>query len=128
MAMFMLEKLPESVGEALRRRRAGLSHTAFCQLANPFDFNPITIRSSAFAAEAPMPAKYTADGSVLSPPLEWGGVPDNSQSVVVIVEDADSPTPRPLVHTIIVNLDAHDTYIPEGALNSHLKLPCAAPA
>jgi hypothetical protein len=114
----MLERLPESFGEALRRQRAGLGNIVFHQLANPFDLARITVRSSAFQAETPIPVRYTADGSGLSPPLEWSNAPENAHSMVVIVEDADSPTPQPLVHAIIVNLEAEDTHIPEGALNS----------
>jgi phosphatidylethanolamine-binding protein (PEBP) family uncharacterized protein len=37
---------------------------------------------------------------------------------VVIVEDADSPTPHPLVHAIVANLDPSETSLVEGALNS----------
>lgn len=114
----MLQKLPEYIGEAFRRQRAGLGHIVFYQLANPFDLAPITVRSSGFQAETPIPVKYTADGAGLSPPMEWSNPPDHAQSMVVIVEDADSPTPQPLVHAIIVNLEAEDTHIPEGALNS----------
>jgi Raf kinase inhibitor-like YbhB/YbcL family protein len=114
----MLEKLPDSIGEALRRQRAGLARIVFYKLSNPFDLSPITVRSSAFGAEMPIPVKYTADGSGLSPPLEWSNAPEEARSILVIVEDADSPTPQPLVHAIIVNLEAEDTHIPEGALNS----------
>ena len=90
----MLEKLPESVGEALRRQRAGLAHIVFYQLSNPFDLAPLMVRSSAFNTDTPIPGRYTADGSGLSPPLEWSNVPEDAHSVVIIVEDADSPTPR----------------------------------
>jgi Raf kinase inhibitor-like YbhB/YbcL family protein len=114
----MLEKLPDSIGEALRRQRAGLARIVFYKLSNPLDLSPITVRSSAFGAEMPIPVKYTADGSGLSPPLEWSNAPEEARSIVVIAEDADSPTPQPLVHAIIVNLEAEDTHIPEGALNS----------
>jgi len=113
----MLGQLPDSIGEALRRQRAGLAHIVFYQLSNPFDLLPITVRSSAFGAASPIPDKYTADGGGLSPPLEWSNAPADAQSIVVMVEDADSPTPQPLVHAIIVNLEAEDTHVPEGALN-----------
>jgi Raf kinase inhibitor-like YbhB/YbcL family protein len=114
----MLEKLPDSIGEALRGKRAGLAHIVFHRLSNPFDLPNIKVRSSAFGAKTPIPVKYTADGSGLSPPLEWSNAPEDARSIVVVVEDADSPTPQPLVHAIIVNLEAEDTHIPEGALNS----------
>jgi Raf kinase inhibitor-like YbhB/YbcL family protein len=114
----MLEKMPDFIDEALRRQRAGLGRIVFYQLSNPFDWSPITVKSSAFGAESALPIQYTADGAGLSPPLEWTRAPEKTQTLVVIVEDADSPTPQPLVHAIVVNLDATDTYIPEAALNS----------
>jgi Raf kinase inhibitor-like YbhB/YbcL family protein len=114
----MFEKMPDSIGEALRRQRAGLGRIVFYQLSNPFDWSPITVKSSAFGAERAIPIQYTADGAGMSPPLEWTRAPEKAQSMVVIVEDADSPTPQPLVHAIVVNLEAADTHIPEGALNS----------
>src|SRR5205085_2267962 len=52
--------------------------------------------------------RYTADGEGLSPPLHWSGVPAMATSVVVVVEDADSPTPQPLVHAIAVGLPADE--------------------
>jgi len=44
--------------------------------------------------------------------------PAAASSVVVIVEDADSPTRHPLVHAIVVNLDPRESSLIEGALNS----------
>jgi Raf kinase inhibitor-like YbhB/YbcL family protein len=114
----MFEKIPDSIGEALRHQRAGLGRIVFHQLSNPFDWSPITVKSSAFAAEGAIPTQYTADGAGLSPPLEWTRAPERAESMVIIVEDADSPTPQPLVHAIVVNLGAADTHIPQGALNS----------
>jgi Raf kinase inhibitor-like YbhB/YbcL family protein len=76
------------------------------------------VLSSAFDLGQSIPMKYTADGQGLSPPLEWQGTPPTAESVVVIVEDADSPTPHPLVHAIVVNLDVRDHSLIEGALNS----------
>jgi Raf kinase inhibitor-like YbhB/YbcL family protein len=114
----MFEKMPDSIGEALRHQRAGLGRIVFYQLSNPFDWSPLTVKSSAFGAESAIPVQYTADGAGLSPPLEWTRAPEKAQSMVLIVEDADSPTPQPLVHAIVVNLEAADTHIPQGALNS----------
>jgi len=114
----MFEKMPEFMGETLRSRRAGLGRIVFYQLSNPFDWSPITVKSSAFGAESAIPIQYTADGAGLSPPLQWTYAPEKTQSMMIIVEDADSATPQPLVHAIVVNLEAADTHIPEGALNS----------
>ena len=76
----------------------------------------IEVSSEAFGYNEPIPAQYTADGDGLSPPLKWRGVPINAEAVVVLVEDADSRTPRPLVHAIIWDLPGSDASLPEGTL------------
>jgi phosphatidylethanolamine-binding protein (PEBP) family uncharacterized protein len=50
--------------------------------------------------------------------LQWIGVPPSAASLVLIVEDADAPTPQPLVHAIVVGLDGADAALAEGALPS----------
>jgi Raf kinase inhibitor-like YbhB/YbcL family protein len=78
----------------------------------------LDIRSKAFVFNARIPKRFTADGEGLSPPLEWDGVPEDTASLALIVEDADSPTPHPLVHAIVFDLGAIDGSLEEGALNS----------
>jgi len=115
----MLEKLPDAIGHALRDVRAGLENTAFNQSGLRAGLAAIEVGSLAFADHAPIPVRYTADGVGLSPPIHWRGVPVGTASVVLIVEDADAPTPRPLVHAIVVDLpsDANGA-LAEGALTS----------
>jgi Raf kinase inhibitor-like YbhB/YbcL family protein len=114
----MLEKLPDALGHALRHQRAGLDKLAFNQSGLRSGMAAIEVGSAAFADHAPIPARYTADGEGLSPPLEWHGVPAGAGSLVLIVEDADAPTPRPLVHAIAVDLPASGHALAEGELNS----------
>lgn len=117
----MLENLPDAVGHALRNQRAGLDEIAFNNSGLRTGMAAITVTSLAFADHAPLPARYTADapeGEGASPPLQWQGVPVGSASLVLIVEDADSPTPRPLVHAIVVDLPAEDGALAEGAIKS----------
>lgn len=99
----MLEKLPHLVGAALSRLKAGLETTT-----SVADFpevpQTLTLTSEAFADGGAIPARFTADGARISPPLAWSGLPAGTARVVVIVEDADSPTPRSLVHLIAWNL------------------------
>lgn len=115
----MLEKLPDVIGHALRDVRAGMDHTVFNQSGLRSGLAAITVSSLAFADHCPIPVRYTADGSGMSPPLQWQGVPTGTCSVVLIVEDADAPTPRPLVHAIVVDLPADDSgALAEGALSS----------
>jgi Raf kinase inhibitor-like YbhB/YbcL family protein len=113
----MLEKLPDAVGHALRDQRAGLDKIAFNHLKLRAGTAAITVRSLAFADHAPIPALYTADGDGVSPPLEWTGVPGAAASLVLIVEDADSPTPQPLVHAIVADLPPGDGSLAEGAID-----------
>lgn len=114
----MLEKLPAAVGHALRDRRAGLEKIAFNRSGLRTGQGLLHVASLAFADHAPIPARYTADGEGVSPPLDWSGVPQGTDSVVVIVEDADAPTGEPLVHAIVVGLPGADGNLHEGALDS----------
>ena len=114
----MLEKLPDAIGHALSGQRAGLDKIAFQRIDLRQGVAAITVGSLAFADHAPLPPRCTADGEGLSPPLQWTGVPEAATSVVLIVEDADAPTPQPLVHAIVVDLPAGDGALAEGALES----------
>ena len=115
----MLEKLPDAIGHALQGVRAGLENTVFNQSGLRAGLAAIDVGSLAFADHAPIPVRYTADGPGLSPPLHWRGVPPGTASVVLVVEDADAPTPRPLVQAIVVDLPADpEGALPEGALTS----------
>jgi Raf kinase inhibitor-like YbhB/YbcL family protein len=114
----MLEKLPEVVGHLLHERRAGLDKVVFHRSGLRTGQGMLQVGSLAFADHAPIPARYTADGEGISPPLHWSGVPPGAASLALIVEDADAPTGEPLVHAILVDLPAADESLPEGALSS----------
>jgi Raf kinase inhibitor-like YbhB/YbcL family protein len=114
----MLEKLPDAVGHALQERRAGLDKLVMNLAGLRAGMAAIEVSSVAFADHAPIPARYTADGEGVSPPVQWQGVPAAAGSVLLIVEDADAPTPRPLVHAIAVNLSPSRGALAEGELNS----------
>ena len=114
----MLEKLPPVVGHALRDRRAGLEKIVFNRSGLRTGQAMLHVASLAFADHAPIPARYTADGEGVSPPVDWSGVPAGAESIGVIVEDADAPTGDPLVHAIVVGLPGADGNLHEGALDS----------
>ena len=112
----MLEKLPDAVGHVLRDRRAGLDKLLFNRCGLRAGHGTLTLSSLAFVDHGPLPARYTADGEGVSPPLQWQGVPAGAASLVLVVEDADAPTPEPLVHAIAVDLPPGDGGLPEGAI------------
>ncbi len=114
----MLEKLPDVIGHALHDVRAGLDQTVFNSTGLRAGMGSLRVTSLAFADHAPIPPRYTADGTGLSPPLEWTGLPAGTHSVLLVVEDADSPTPNPLVHAIAVDLPGADHSLAEGAMPS----------
>ncbi len=114
----MLEKLPQALGHALINQRAGMDDVVYNHLHARRATARLAVSSRAFAFNARLPSKYTADGAGISPPLAWDDVPAGTESFAVIVEDADSPTPHPLVHMIVVELAADAVSLEEGALNS----------
>jgi Raf kinase inhibitor-like YbhB/YbcL family protein len=117
-ALNMLEKLPEALGHLLRDQRAGLDAVVFNRIGLRAGAGTLTLQSLAFQDHAPMPALFTADGEGLSPPLHWSGVPPEADALVLVVEDADAPTPQPLVHAIVVDMPAELANLPEAALKS----------
>ena len=109
----MLEHVPAALGHALKSIRPGLEAIVYNMkdLAAP---ETVRVASEAFADGGPMPARFTADGAKVSPPLAFGNVPAGARSLVLIVEDADSPTPAPLCHALVWGIVAEDGGFQEG--------------
>ena len=74
----------------------------------------LRVSSPAFADGAPIPKKYTCDGSNVAPPLEWTGVPNDSRSLAVICEDPDAPSGT-FTHWVLYNLPPSTRALGEGA-------------
>jgi Raf kinase inhibitor-like YbhB/YbcL family protein len=83
-----------------------------------------TLTSSAFAQGTPIPSRYTCEGDDLSPPLRWEGVPEQTRSLVLIVDDPDAPDPKApqmtWVHWVLYNIAMDATGIPEGVTSASL--------
>ena len=114
----MLEKVPAAIGRTLDGIRAGMKNIVFFEERLDHVPEGITVTSAVFREPDSIPARYTEDGEKLSPPLAWEGSPAASASTVLIIEDADSPTPHPLVHAIAWNLPTNDRVLAEGPLKS----------
>ena len=77
-----------------------------------------TLTSAAFDYGGVIPSKYTCEGKDLSPPLHWEGVPEHSQSLVLIMDDPDVPDPkapkRTWVHWVLYNIPPNTTGFSEN--------------
>ena len=51
----------------------------------------LQVTSTAFGADAAIPALYSCKGENINPPLEIKGVPSSAKSLVLIVDDPDAP-------------------------------------
>lgn len=73
----------------------------------------IYISSPAFANGSHIPAQYTCDGSDISPPLKWSGVPQNAKSLLVVMLDPDAPGGE-FVHWVLYDVPPNATGLPQG--------------
>jgi Raf kinase inhibitor-like YbhB/YbcL family protein len=112
----MLEHLPAGLGRLLQRVRSDLDALAF---HDPRAAAPVglTVTSEAFPDGGVLPVRFTEDGDRLSPPLDWSEVPVGTAAILVIIEDADSPTPKPLVHAIVIDRRAGSTGLAAGEIS-----------
>lgn len=78
----------------------------------------LELYSTAFLPKAGIPRRYTCDGADVSPLLSWRGLPEGTESLVLIVDDPDAPDPAnpkmTWVHWVLYNLPASTTALPEA--------------
>lgn len=67
------------------------------------DYKALSVHSSAFHNEEYIPARYTCDGLNYNPPLEVTHIPEEGQSMAIIVDDPDAPKGT-WVHWVIWNI------------------------
>ncbi|HAL92611.1 MAG TPA: YbhB/YbcL family Raf kinase inhibitor-like protein [Verrucomicrobia bacterium] len=82
----------------------------------------IAVLSAAFAMGAAIPDRYACAN--FSPPLEWGEVPPNTQSIAILCDDPDAPA-GDWVHWVLFNLAPETRSLPENAARN-AKLPGGA--
>lgn len=71
------------------------------------------IKSEAFEDGGFIPSKYTCDGENVIPPLLFSDIPGKAKSLVLIMDDPDSPTGT-WNHWTVWNIDPKIVGIPEG--------------
>ncbi|MCW3796726.1 YbhB/YbcL family Raf kinase inhibitor-like protein [Sphingomonas sp. BN140010] len=111
----MLEHIPHWLGQALTGVRAGHDKLTVARL-DLHQSAELSLTSPAFASGGRLPERFTADGAGISPPLVWSGIPAGATSLALIVEDPDAPTPRPMVHAILLDIDPALGSLAEGAI------------
>ena len=78
------------------------------------------ISTPAFKNGENIPSKYTCDGENINPPLEISGVPTGTKSLVLIMDDPDSPSGTWL-HWSVWNISPQTTEIPENSVPAGAK-------
>jgi len=73
----------------------------------------LTLTSAAFANGGAIPRVYTCDSADISPALSWTGIPDEAQSLALIVDDPDAPG-QTWVHWVMYDIPVADSTLAEG--------------
>ena len=74
----------------------------------------ISISSQAFQAGGDIPAKFTCNGTNVSPELQISAIPNDTKSLVLIVDDPDAPRGL-FTHWIVWNIDPKTTRVAENS-------------
>ena len=69
--------------------------------------------SSSFKEGEVIPVKFTCDGKDISPSIAWSGLQQETQSIVLILEDQDAPT-GVFIHWILYDISPQLTGLAEG--------------
>ncbi len=92
---------------------AALAYAALKGPERPPSAARIELSSPAFEGGGVIPRRYTCDGEDVSPPLEWGDLPEGTLSLALIVFDPDAPGGE-FTHWLIYGIPADVGGLPEG--------------
>ncbi|MFM9878438.1 MAG: YbhB/YbcL family Raf kinase inhibitor-like protein [Rhodoglobus sp.] len=104
------------IGRLLANRRAGASLSIWF-VPGLRSERDLILTSPSFGDGEEMPQQFAGPGvgQNVSPALEWSGVPLEATHLLFVLEDTDTPTSRPLIHTVSI-LTPDVTSLAEGAL------------
>lgn len=78
----------------------------------------LALTSSAFTQDGSIPKLYTCQGKDISPALAWSGLPAETKSFALIVDDPDAPDPAApkmtWVHWVLYNIPVSATGLAEA--------------
>jgi len=108
------------LGRLLKGRRAGEDRLAWYHPAVSSAPALLELRSESFSEGQSIPIAHAGHGvgANRSPGLSWHNVPPGTQELILIVEDADAPLPRPFVHLVATGIRPTSVGLPESALNA----------
>lgn len=73
----------------------------------------LSIKSPAFESGKPIPKKYSCEGKDINPPLNIEGTPEESKTLVLIIDDPDAPNGT-FDHWVVWNIAPTTTSIGEN--------------
>ena len=73
----------------------------------------LELKSPAFKNGEFIPAKYTCKGKGVSPPLEWGDIPEGTKTLALISDDPDAPMGT-WVHWVLYDMPGDKKSLPEA--------------
>ena len=84
----------------------------------------LTLTAAGFQSGASIPAVHTCDGADTSPALSWSGLPPNTKSLALIIDDPDAPDPAApkmtWVHWVLYNIPPQASGLPAAVGSSDL--------
>jgi len=92
---------------------AACAQTPDATLTPPAGAVPIRLTSPAFNSDQPIPVEYSCQGSNHSPELNWEGIPADTQSLALIMDDPDAPGGT-YVHWVLANIPAGESGLAAG--------------
>lgn len=110
----MFDEVPAMPGA--REAQSGRGRLAIDRLgAGELLGRGFVLRSAAFRDGEELDPSFTAEEEdAVAPPLEWSAPPTGAQELVLIVEDADAPTPEPFCHWLVWGLAPQQGQLLEG--------------
>ena len=72
---------------------------------------PFALTSTAFGEGETIPREFSCDGTNVSPPLAWTGIPAGAKALVLVVDDPDA---RGFVHWTVLDLPGATGELPKG--------------
>lgn len=73
----------------------------------------LSISSPAFGEGDKIPPEYTCEGQDISPQLDWDGIPEETKSLALIVDDPDAPGGT-FTHWVIFNIPPDSNELSEA--------------